>query len=99
MPIFVKFKCGGRYYICLACYGLDFVLPGGNLPFVLRNKEINEFAVVGHAYGHGAVDGEILLRVNTFGLIVDEILSKWITLLRLPIYLTLFCALYTLPAF
>jgi hypothetical protein len=30
-------------------------LPGGNLPFVLKNKEINEFAVVGHAYGHGPV--------------------------------------------
>ena len=60
----------------------------------MRNKEINEFAVVGHAYGHGAVGGEILLRVNTLGLIVDEIFSKWIALIKFPIYLTLFYPLY-----
>jgi Heterokaryon incompatibility protein (HET) len=60
----------------------DFIaiLPGGNLPFVLRKKEKTEFEVVGHAYVHGAMDGEVLARFHTRGLTTEEIFSKSIAL-------------------
>ncbi len=45
------------------------ILPGGNLPFVLRRKGEVEFEVVGHAYVHGAMDGEVLIRL---GLVMDK---------------------------
>ena len=56
------------------------IMPGGNLPFVLRNREGHKFEVVGHAYVHGAMDGEILIRFGMLGLTTDEIFSKWIAL-------------------
>lgn len=57
------------------------ILPGGNLPFVLRKKEDNELEFVGYAYVHGTMDGEVLLRFGLLGLTVDEIFSKCIALI------------------
>jgi hypothetical protein len=40
------------------------IFPGSNLPFVIRNTEQNKFQLVGHCYIHGAMDGEILLKME-----------------------------------
>ncbi len=40
------------------------ILPDGNLPFMLRRKGEVEFEVVGHAYVHEAMDGEVLVRLG-----------------------------------
>ena len=42
------------------------IFPGGNLPFVIRNFERNEFLLVGHCYVHGVMDGEIVDALNRF---------------------------------
>lgn len=34
------------------------VLLGGNLPFVLRNRDNDEYCLVGESYVHGLMDGE-----------------------------------------
>jgi hypothetical protein len=59
---------------------LIMLLSGGNLPFVLRNNKEHGFGVIGHAYLHGFMDGEVLIRLGALGLTPDQMFSKTIAL-------------------
>lgn len=45
------------------------LVPGSNLPFILRNVGGNRFQLIGHCYVDGAMDGEIIER---FRLLLEE---------------------------
>jgi len=48
------------------------VLLGGPVPFILRRGSDDEFILVGEAYVHGAMHGEIMEKVQARELVQEE---------------------------